>query len=202
MRAASILPLAITAAALAGCAAESPRTSNQETASVGTAGSGLPQRDLTLQTPERPAVDVASPVELSRAAPEPRLARRARHSPKPAPVPAPDPISVAAPAALAAVPVPAVAVVQVRAEMAREEEEDAVGVGRELPPGKTVTVIPASNGPSSSPDDPSWDFGGPGRGMIIEGGGGGGGRCRPRGGVRGIGIAGRIPIGVPGRRLR
>lgn len=199
MRAASILSLAIAAAALAGCAAESPRTSNQETASVGTARSGLPQRDLTLQTPERPALDVASPVELSRAAPEPKLARRARHSPKPAPVPAP--MSVAAPAALAAVPVPAVAVVQVRAEAAREEE-DAVGVGRELPPGKTVTVIPASNGPSSSPDDPSWDPGGPGRGMIIEGGGGSGGRCRPRGGVRGIGIAGRIPIGVPGRRLR
>lgn len=198
MRGASILPLAITAAALAGCATESPRTSNQETASVETAASGLPQRDLTLQTPDRPALDVASPVELSRAAPEPKLARRARHSPKPAAVPAP--LSVAAPAALAAVTVPAVAVVQVRADTAREE--DAVGGGRELPPGKTVTVIPASNGPSSSPDDPSWDPSGPGRGMIIEGGGGSGGRCRPRGGVRGIGIAGRIPIGVPGRRLR
>ncbi len=202
MRAASILPLAITAAALAGCAAESPRTSNQGTASVGTAGSGLPQRDLTLQTPERPALDVASPVELSRAAPEPKLARRARHSPKPAPVPAP--MTVAAPAALAAVPVPAVAVVQVRAETAREEEEeDAVGVGRELAARKDGHRHSGVERPVVVPGRHSWDPGGPGRGMIIEGGGGGGGgRCRPRGGVRGIGIAGRIPVGVPGRRLR
>lgn len=187
MRAASILPLAFTAAVLAGCAAESSPT--------------LPDRDLTLQTPATPAVEVASPVELFRAAPEPRPARRARISPKPAPAPAPDPVPEAAPAAQAAAPVSAMAVAEVLAEPAPVEDV-AEGVGRELAPGKTVTVIPASSGPSSAPEEPSWAPAEAGRGMIIEGGGGRGGRCRPRGGVRGTGIAGRIPIGVPGRRLR
>ena len=202
MRAASILPLSFMAAVLAGCATESPRSSNQETAYRGVEGADLPERDLTLQTPATPAVEVASPVELSRAAPEPRGARRPRISPKPAAVPAPDPVPEASPVAESVVPVPSVAVAEVLAEPAPVEDV-AVGVGRELPPGKTVTVIPASSGPSSAPEDPSWAPSGPGRSMIIEGGGGGGGgRCRPRGGVRGIGIAGRIPIGVPGLRLR
>ena len=193
-----IVPVAFTAAVLAGCAAESPRSSNQETASRGVAGTALPDRDLTLQTPAMPAVEVASPVELSRPAPEPRPARRARISPKPASAPAPDPVPEAAPAAQAAAPVSAAAVAEVLAAPAPVEDA-AVGAGRELAPGRTVTIIPASNEPSFSPEDTSWVSATAGRGAII---GGGGGRCRPRGGVRGIGIAGRIPIGVPGRRLR
>lgn len=198
MRVASIFPLAFSAAVLAGCAAESPRTSDQETASRGVAGAALPDRDLTLQVPATPAVEIASPIELSRAAPEPRPARRARISPKPAPAPAPDPAPEAAPAAQAAALVPTGAVAEVLAEPAPVEDE-AVGAGRELAPGKTVTVIPASSGPSSVPEDPAWAPAEGGRGTIMVGGGG---KCRPRGGVRGIGIAGRIPIGVPGRRLR
>jgi len=192
-----IFPVAFTAAVLAGCAAESPRSSNQETASrvVGTA---LPDRDLTLQTPAAPAVEVASPLELSRAAPEPRPARRARISPKPAPAPAPDPVPEAAPAAQAAAPVPATAVAEVLAEPAPVEDV-ALGGGRELAPGRTVTIIPASNEPSFSAEDSSWVSVTAGRGAII---GGGGDRCRPRGGVRGIGIGGRIPIGVPDLHLR
>jgi hypothetical protein len=198
---ASILPLAFTVAVLAGCAAESPKAPNQETASRGVDGAGLPDRDLTMQTPATPAVEVASPVELSRATPEPKPARGARISPKPAPAPAPDPIPEGSPAAQAAVPVPTVAVAEVLAEPAPVEAE-VVGAGRELAPGKTVRVIPASSGPSSAPEEPSWAPPEAGRGMIIEGGRGRGDRCRPRGGVRGIGIGGRIPIGVPGRRLR
>jgi hypothetical protein len=201
MRAASILPLAFIAAVLAGCAAESPQTANQETASRGGEGTALTNRDLTLQTATTPTVEVASAVELSRATPEPKPVRRARLSPKPAPAPAPDPVPEAAPAAQAAAPVPAVAVAEVLAEPAPVEEV-AVGVGRELAPGKTVTAIPASTGPSSVPEDPSWGPAEAGRGTIIEGGGGRGDKCRPRGGGRGIGIAGRIPVGVPGRRLR
>jgi hypothetical protein len=184
---ASILSLAFTVAVLAGCATESPKASNQETG-----------RDLTLQTPTTPAVEVASAVELSRAAPEPRPARRARISPKPAPAPAADPVPEASPAAQAAVPVPTMAVAEVLAEPAPAEDV----AGRELAPGRTVTVIPASSGPSSAPEDPSWAPAEAGRGTIIGGVGGRGDKCRPRGGVRGIGIAGRIPIGVPGRRLR
>ena len=202
MRAASIFPLAFTAAALLGCAAESSHTSNQETAFRGAEGANSPDRDLTLRTTALPAVEVASPVELARAAPDPKPARRARISSKPAPAPAPDPVPEAAPAAQAAVPVPAVAVAEVLAEPAAVEDV-TVGVGRELAPGKTVTVIPVSSGPSAAPKEPSWAPSARGRTMIIEGGGGGrGGKCRPRGGARGIGIAGRIPIGVPGRHLR
>ena len=200
MRAASILPLAFTAAVLAGCAAETPQTSDEETAARGVEATALPDRDLTLQVPAAPAVEVASAIELFRPA-EPRPARRARISPKRAPAPAPDPAPEAAPAAQAAAPVPALAVAEVLAEPA--PVEDLVqGSGRELAPGKTVTIIPASSGPSSTPEDPSWGAAEAGRGTIIVGGGGRGGTCRPRGGVRGIGIAGRIPIGVPGRRLR
>jgi hypothetical protein len=199
MRAASILPLAFTAAVLVGCAAESSQTANQETASRGVEGTALPDRDLTLQVPATPAVEVASPVELSRAAPEPEPTRRAAVSPKPAPAPTANRAVEAAPAAQAAVPDSTVAVAEALAEPAPME---GGGVGRELAPGKTVTIVPVSSGPSFTPEDPSWATAGPGRGMIIGGGERGGDRCRPRGGVRGIGIAGRIPIGVPGRRLR
>ena len=203
MRAASILPLAFFVAVLAGCGAESPQTANQETASRGGEGTALANRDLTLQTAATPAVEVASAVELSRAAPEPKPVRRAKVSPKPAPAPAPDPVPEAAPAAQAAAPVPALAVAEVLTEPAPVQDV-AVGSGRELAPGKTVTIVPASNEPSFAPDDSSWTYpeAGRGRGTVIRGGGGGGGKCRPRGGVRGIGIAGRIPVGVPGRRLR
>jgi hypothetical protein len=196
MRAASILPLALTTALLAGCAADSSRRSNQETASRGAERAELPDRDLTLRTPATPAVEIASPVELSRALPEPPRARRPKISPKPVPAPTPDRPPEASPDAEAAVPASTLA------EPAPVDDATA-GAGRELAPGKTVTVIPASSGPSSSsPEDPSWAPEGPGRSVIIGGGGGRGGKCRPRGGVRGIGIAGRIPIGVPGRRLR
>jgi hypothetical protein len=198
MRTASMLPLAFAAALLAGCAAESPRPSTDETASRGAEGSGHPDRDLTLQMSATPAVEVASPVELSRPAPEPKPTRRQRLSPRPAPAPAPDPLPEASPAAQSAMPVPAVAVAEVLAEPAPVEDV-AVGAGRELAPGRTVTIVPASSGPSSAPEEPSWAPSRSGRGMI---GGGHGDTCRPRGGGRGIGIAGRIPIGIRGRALR
>jgi hypothetical protein len=197
MRAVSMLPLAFWAALLAGCAAESPRPSHLETASSG-AETGLSDRDLTLQTPAMPAVEVASAIELSRPMPEPRPAPRPRISPRPAPAPTPDPVPEASPADQSVLPVPTVAVAEVIAEPA--PVEDGAGAGRELAPGKTVTSIPVSSGPSLAPaEDDSWAPATRARGIMV---GGGGDRCRPRGGVRGIGIGGRIPIGVPGRRLR
>ena len=199
MRAASILPLAFTAALLAGCAAESPQPPMDETASSGADGTGFPDRDLTLQRSATPAVEVASPVELSRPSPEPRPARGSRISRKPVPAPAPEPVPEVTPAAESAVPVLTVAVAEVIAEPA-PVEDGVVGAGRELAPGKTVTIIPASSGPSLTPgEDDSWAPAARARGIMV---GGGGDRCRPRGGVRGIGIGGRIPIGVRGRRLR
>lgn len=196
MRGAACFPLTFTAALLAACAAESPRPSGQETGSV-----REQTRDLTLQVPAGPAIEIASAVELSRATPEPRPAPRPKKAPKPAPVPAPDPVPEAAPLAEAAVPIPSVALAEVVAEPAPVEDVTA-GAGRELAPGKTVTAIPASSGPSLAPEEPEWVPTERGRGIMIGGGGGHGDRCRPRGGVRGIGIAGRIPMGIPGRRLR
>jgi hypothetical protein len=77
--------------------------------------------------------------------------------------------------------------------------DDAASGGRELAPGKTVTIIPASSGPTVEADqDDSWLPSERPRGIIT----GGGGRCPRRGGVRGIGIAGRIPVGIPARSLR
>ena len=194
MRVPSLLPL-LTVTVLAGCATESPQPSSHETAFRG-AGAADPARDLTLQARAMPAVEVASPVELSRPAPE--APRRASTSRKPvaAPAPAPVPVPEASPA-----PAFREAVAVVTMDVAPAEEV-ALGAGQELAPGRTVTLIPASSGPSSAPAEPSWVPTGPGRGVIIEGGGGGGGKCRPRGGGRGIGIAGRIPHGVPGLRLR
>ena len=203
MRAVSLLPLAVAAVVLAGCAAESP--SNRETA-TSRAGESIPtERDLTLRSPATPVVAVASPVELSRPAPKVLPARQvlparrieSRRPAKPAAVPAPvrDPV----PAVEAPAPTPALAVTEVAAEAAPVEEVAAVGAGRELAPGKTVTVLPASSGPSYAPEaDDSWLPEGPARGIMV----GGGGTCRRRGGARGIGIAGRIPIGVPRHRLR
>lgn len=198
MRAASMFPLAFTAVLLAGCG-ESPRSAS-ETAGGDVEETGLSGRDLTLQTPSAPAVEVASPVELARPTSDPRPAARPRVSRKRPPAPAPDPVPEVSPVADSAAPVPAVAAAEVLTDPAPVEDV-VVGVGRELPPGKTVTIIPASSGPSSAPEDPSWAPTGPSRSIMVGRGGGGGGKCRPRGGARGIGIA-RIPIGVPGRGLR
>jgi hypothetical protein len=194
MRTVAMLPLALAAVVLAGCAAESP--SNQETASAGTDETVLPDRDLTLQSPAAPVVAVASPVELSR--PVPRVMptrhivsrRPVNAAAKPAPAAAPVRHVAPAPAVEAPVPAPAEVV---------PVEDVAVGAGRELAPGTTVTVVPASSGPSYAPEaEDSWLPEGPARGIMV----GGGDTCRRRGGARGIGIGGRIPIGVHRHRLR
>ncbi len=200
MRVTSLVSLVLSAAVFTGCAVESPEISKQETGTRAAGATAVPDRDLTLQASAPPAAEVASPVELSRPIHQPKPAHRLSIARRPAPVPAPDPLPEVPPATEAAIPVPATAA-QVLPEPAPVADA-AVGVGRELAPGTTVTIIPAANGPSSAPEDPSWAPSGPGRSVIIEGGGGRGGTCRPRGGARGIGIAGRIPIGVPGRPLR
>ncbi|MBA3317112.1 MAG: hypothetical protein H0T50_03355 [Gemmatimonadales bacterium] len=198
MHAASVLSLAF-AAALLGCAAESPNPLPDETASARADESSLPARDLTLRSPATPSLEVASPVELARPRVEPQPARRRVRTPRPALAPSPAPVP-ASPVKDPAVLVPALSPALVLADPAPVEDV-AVGAGRELAPGKTVTVIPASAGPSSAAPDTEegWAPSQPARGVMV---GGGGGRCRPRGGVRGIGIAGRIPLGIPGRRLR
>ncbi len=144
------------------------------------------ERDLTLRSAGPPLVQVASPVELGRPEPPRVKTPRRRSVPKPAPAPSerpprpeatpsPEPVAVAAPVAVAVADLPA------PAELA------PVGNGRELAPGETVTMIPASSGPSTGSDD----IGLPaetGRGLFK----GGAGRCPhpPRGGSgRPVGIA-------------
>jgi outer membrane biosynthesis protein TonB len=195
MRVASLLLSALTVSLLAGCRPEPSLPPEQETA----AADPTPARDLRLQTPAVAAVEVASAVELARPA-APPVATRPRAVPKPAPLPEPAPAPEARPAE-EAVPAPVIvpAVAEVPAETRDGVEAPAAG-GRELAPGKTVTVIPVVTGTSVEADeDDSWLPSERPRGILT---GGGGGTCRPRGGVRGIGIAGRIPVGIPARRLR
>ncbi len=182
-----LLPLALTALVL-GCASESVSPP---------AGSGVSRRDLTLRAPSAPQLEVASAVELGRPMPEPQPSRRARISPKPAPVPKADPIPDAAPAFEAAAPIIVPAVAEAAVDLSPADASS--GSGRELAPGRTVTIIPVSSGPSSAmPEDDSWISTERSRGIMVRGGG----TCRPRGGVRGIGIGGRIPVGLRDGSLR
>ena len=201
MRLESLLALASVTLVLGGCSAESPKAPTDETAMAPREAAASAHRDLTLRTSATPTLEVASPVELSRPAP-PSPRRTARKiSPRPAPAPAPEPSAEAAPASESAVPVLASAVADVAADPSAPVEDVDVGAGRELAPGKTVTIVPVSAGPSTEPAEEDWRATGRAHGgTVIRGGGGG--RCKPRGGVRGIGIAGRIPVGVPGLRLR
>jgi hypothetical protein len=149
----------------------------------------VPKRDLTLQQADAPQVEVASPVELARAAPaEHRSAARQRavHQPARAPHRASSsprhtaaqpaatdtPVQAPAPAGIAALPV----------NQAAYEPPDPYA----LAPGQTVTVLPASSGGTASepgltdqgpPDARHGDTGG----TTIRGGHGGscGGRGHP-----------------------
>jgi hypothetical protein len=102
------------------------------------------QRDLTLAAPA-PNVEIASPVELER--PEPRVIRsRAprRH------------VSASKSPTIHLEPIRPAVIVQ--ASLGPTETAPEPVTGRELPPGKTVTLIPTSSGPSTS-TDPSVDEG-------------------------------------------
>ena len=96
------------------------------------------QRDLTLAAPA-PNVEVASPVELER--PQPRATRtravRRHVSARKSPTIDLEPIRPA---------------VIIDASVRPTETAPEPATGRELPPGKTVTLIPASSGPSTATD--------------------------------------------------
>ena len=195
MRSVSVLPLAFTAILLAACGSEAPSVPERE--ETGSRPVAPPERDLTLRSPAAPVVEVASAVELSRPEPPspPVRAARPRARPKPAPEPAPAPAPVPDPA-----PVPEPPTAPVIVPVEAPEPEAQAGGGRELAPGKTVTIVPVSSGPAVEADaEDGWLPSERPRSII----GGSGGTCRrPSGGVRGIGIAGRIPVGIPTRRLR
>jgi hypothetical protein len=169
MRIEFLLPLAAVVAA-SGCGSERTK---QPAPSV-------PERDLTLQTALSAQVEIASPVELQRIPAEPQASHAVRRTRRHAPVFQPTVVPATLRTTTATTPVPtvqpAVEPVTVASEPANPHE---------LLPGKTITMIPASSGPSTAPD-PSDDapeirtrMGG------TVGGGHGGGTCRGRG--RGIG---------------
>jgi hypothetical protein len=153
------------------------------------------QRDLTLGGSAPPVVEVASAVELGRAQPPRNSTPRRRSVPKPAPAPSeapprpeatpsPEPVAAPEPVAVAALELPAAA-------------EPAPRNDRELAPGETITLIPASTGTASGGGG---DIGLPaerGRGMWK----GGAGNCpHPPRGISGrpVGIS-RLPLRLPRR---
>jgi hypothetical protein len=193
MRAAVLFPLALVAVALTGCGGDVTNRSEREETASRAAAAAL-ERDLTLSVPQVPAAEVASPIELSLPKPAPAAVRR--HPPRPRPKPAPAAVAEPAPEPTPE-PVIVPAVSEALSEPATTDEVSAGG--RELAPGRTVTVIPVSSGPSveADPGDSWLPSEGP-RGILV----GGGGTCRRRGGGGGIGIAARIRVGVPAPGLR
>jgi len=172
MRRATLIPLAVAVSAVMSCGMEAKDE----------AALAVPERDLTLAT-AAPQVEVASPVELGRVRAQPRTelrlpaARRPAHRPK-----ARSKAEPAVAVAPAIVPSPAAPVARFT-NTAYEPVND-----RELPPGQTVTVIPASSGASSGEQAGEFpDLGTTSRGWGGGSGMGGPGRC-PRPGP-GIGIA-------------
>jgi hypothetical protein len=173
MRTIVLFPLTALVAVAAGCGSAGRE---QATRSV-------PQRDLTLVR-QTPAVEIASPVETHQLRVQHRTVRPAFGSR--ALEPKVSLASVTVPlAALGAGSAPVLAVPEPVAQPASAAATPAND--RELLPGKTVTVIPASNTPSTGSDGPDELPAARGRTMVAHGGGGGG--CRGRGRGPGIGIA-------------
>lgn len=175
MRTLLLLPITAAVVVTVGCVSQ-----GREPAAV-----SQPKRDLTLPA-QVTEVAVASPVELQQVRtphralrPSLRVTRSAtaRH-PKPEAPKVMTAVLASSPTVLP-VPQPVSAPASTEAEPAND---------RELLPGKTVTVIPASSGPSSAPEPAAGEFP-TRRGWGMGGGSGmGGGGCRGRG--PGIGIAG------------
>jgi hypothetical protein len=150
---------------------------------VESAGVQAPSRDLT-QPSEPAAVTVASPVELGRVQPSSSRVHPNRQSHKPTRVRKTPPVPPAAPTpepAITAIP----AVMKPISSPVAPAPEPQPGMGHELAPGETVTVIPASSGPSTDAGDGVEGHERPAGGGVFIGGGHGG-TCRPRGGVRGF----------------
>jgi hypothetical protein len=169
MRLLLLVPFAALAAVVIGC-----RTQETEQAAL-----SKPPRDLALPA-QGPEVAIASPVELGQVVRPHRTARPVHRTPLPAPAPAPRQRLAASNSAPAVVPVVQATYVVEPLSTPGDPLND-----RELPPGKTVTLVPASSGPSTA-IDPSDEIPAV---RIGSYGGRAGGRCGPRGRRPGIGIA-------------
>lgn len=170
MRTISLFPLTAMVAVAAGCGSAGREQATRST----------PQRDLTLVTPTA-GVEIASPVEMQQL----RIHHRAiRQAPRSSGEPKIILAAVAAP--LAALGTGSAPVLTVPKPVAQPTRTEATAANdRELLPGKTVTVIPASSTPSTSSDTADELPVEQGRTMVAHGGGG----CRGRGRGPGIGMA-------------
>lgn len=174
MRTVFLLPLALAAAAVAGCGTASE---GREQAALRT-----PRRDLTLRPADAVETEVASPVELGSTPVQRPTTHRLQRSRRPAPARRPQAIEAGgAPATPAPAPAPAATVPAFLAASTAPQPADP----HELAPGQSVTVIPASSGPSTAPEaTPDWTDERPSGarpGIAVGGGGSGGGGCRPGG---------------------
>jgi len=145
-------------------------------------------RDLTLQPAPAAALPVASPVEV----PRPRTERRPRAA-RPAPRPGESaPPTIAESTSITAVETLTAPLGATFAPPVAPEPEAPRAVGATpLEPGRTVTVIPAGNGPAHPVPVDGYEPPNPFGGAVIIGGGEG---CRPRATVRTRrGVAGRHP---------
>jgi hypothetical protein len=131
--------------------------------------------------PQAPGMEIASAVEIQRLRIQHRTARRS--------IPVEPKVKLAAVwapvAALGAGSAPVLAAPQPVAQPSNTPATPAND--RELLPGKTVTVIPASSGPSAGSDRADEPLPAPARGGTVVVGGGG--TCRGRGRGPGIGMA-------------
>jgi hypothetical protein len=148
MRAIVLFPLTALVAVAAGCGSAGRE---QGTRSV-------PQRDLTL-VQQTPAVEIASPVETQHLRVQHRTVRHSQLTVRLA--------AVTLPAPVLAVPELVTQPVSTPATPAND---------RELLPGKTITVIPASSTPSTGSDGTDELPATRGRTKVAHGGGGGRGR--------------------------
>ena len=165
MRTSFLFPLTALVAVAAGCGSEGREQATRST----------PQRDLTLVT-QTAGVEIASSVETQQLRIHHRTIRQAPRSSR-----EPKIILAAVAAPIPAVPQPVAQPASTAATPAND---------RELLPGKTVTVIPASSGPSAGSDRADELPLAEGRTKVARGGG----TCRGRG--RGPGI-GRAPAPRP-----
>jgi hypothetical protein len=133
----------------------------------------VPKRDLTLVMPPR-AVETASPIETATIRAETRATRHSRTIARvaktrhPTPTPTPKLTDQWVPTLVLASPRPPIQPANTAATPTND---------RELPPGKTVTLIPASSGPTADPGGTDDGPAAAGRAQV----GHRGGRCGGRG---------------------
>jgi hypothetical protein len=170
MRAVLLLPVTASMLVVAGCGSNGRHEAAQSSS----------HRDLALVA-QAPAVEIASPVELQQLRSYRSNTHRSVRAARPLPAKRSQAVRPElSTASLAATPATVLAVPAVYHPVPAADSHN----DRELAPGKTVTVIPASSGPSTTADWP--DEAARARGEATVGVHGGG-TCR--GGGRGPGIA-------------